>query len=50
MVEGRFFIGKEKKHEIYVSYSLWTGQLKVDIDGKKSHRHVSFMYYKNPQL
>ncbi len=35
MVEGKFFVGKEEKHEIYVSYSLWTGRLKVDIDGKR---------------
>lgn len=35
MVEARFFIGEREKHEIYVSYSTWTGQLKVDIDGKR---------------
>lgn len=35
MVEGRFYIGTEEKHEIYVFYSEWTGKLKVDIDGKR---------------
>jgi len=35
VVEGKFTVGEEEKHEIYVSYSLWTGKLKVDIDGKR---------------
>jgi len=34
MVEGRFYVGEKEKHEIYVSYSLWSGRLKVDVDGK----------------
>jgi hypothetical protein len=35
VVEARVFVGKEEKHEIYIFYSLWTGKLKVDIDGKR---------------
>ena len=35
MVEAKFSFGEEEKHEIQVSYSLWTGQLKVKIDEKR---------------
>ena len=35
MVEGRFYIGDKEKHEIYVFYSIWTGKLRVDIDGRR---------------
>ncbi|MEM1624964.1 MAG: hypothetical protein QW794_06200 [Thermosphaera sp.] len=35
MVEARFYVGEKEKHEIYVFYSMWTGKLKVDIDGKR---------------
>jgi len=34
-MEARFHVGEKEKHEIYVSYSNWTGKLKVDIDGKR---------------
>ena len=35
MVKGKFIIGDKEKHEIDVSYSVWTGQLKVEVDGKR---------------
>ena len=35
MAEWRFLIGDGEKHEIYISYSYWTGRLKVEIDGKQ---------------
>jgi hypothetical protein len=35
MVEARFYIGKDEKHELHISYSYWTTHLKVDIDGRR---------------
>ncbi|RLG83064.1 MAG: hypothetical protein DRO40_05805 [Thermoprotei archaeon] len=35
MVEYRFTVGEQEKHEIYIRWSEWSGKLIVDLDGKR---------------
>jgi hypothetical protein len=35
MPNARFTVGENEKHEIYLQSSFWTGNIKVDVDGKR---------------
>ncbi len=35
MPQAKFNVGESEKHEVLVQSSYWTGQIKVDVDGKR---------------
>ena len=36
MPQAKFDVGESEKHEVLVQSSYWTGQIKVDVDGKRA--------------
>ena len=36
MPQAKFEVGESEKHEVLVQSSYWTGQIKIDVDGKRA--------------
>jgi hypothetical protein len=36
MPQAKLEVGESEKHEVLVQSSYWTGQIKVDVDGKRA--------------